>query len=588
MWAAAPLALQQYVARRQPALVETLARLLPLVGADQPPAGRVSLRTITQAAGVPTVREFQQAATHRGELWFLALLALEGLPIAPLLEEDSVVGTCQGSRQCEVTEGLLRGQHQAVLRPLGRSRAPQRFDSPAHVVYKHGDKSSKPRLVIDFSNTVNPAMTEWEFRYDSLEQLLSDARYGSVTDVGTFDFKSGFHHIPMRTPEELGVFHRHRRYAISALPFGMKLAPAVFCFVSGFIAQALRQQGYRCMVYVDDVVVWGEHHECKQALTVGTELMRKMDFKESVEKRQFGHSVHVLGVAIDLRKRTAAIPAPRLRRYREHLHEVLGLLARGQHVRSKVWKSLAGKLTTVAMLHPQGRPRMRGLRIPTAWPDNPAMTHMPQRNPLVVQHLEWWKGALEAPPLPLRLINTDEEVELWSDGSDEAAFAGHPGNESRGIRPWGTTIEFSHSEEWKALSSTTRELVAIWAVTKTISRGDPERPRLIKWTSDSTAMVGAGNKLATGSKDPKISLLLCALADWLAADRLVLTHVPREENEWADRGSHCLTRDTMSRELCIPIQSCRVYSIEEFDEPPWSSERCRRAVASWASHGAAE
>lgn len=135
------------------------------------------------------------------------------------------------------------------------------WGSPAFLVPKKVAPGQPPkwRLVEDYRE-VNKKLQDLPAPVPSVQQLLDDVG-PNASYYAVLDMTSGYHHCPLAaearpitafiTPE--GVF----QYRV--LPFGLKVAPQLFQHA---LQQILKDQLHRaCLVYLDDVIVFGDTFE---------------------------------------------------------------------------------------------------------------------------------------------------------------------------------------------------------------------------------------------------------------------------------------------------------------------------------------
>lgn len=97
--------------------------------------------------------------------------------------------------------------------------------SPIFCVPKSGPK--KWRLVIDMRG-LNQGMEDMPVKFETLDTLARLAGRGFW--MLTFDLMRGYHHVKMQWPtaRKLGFQFKGKHYVFLVLPFGVKLAPAIF------------------------------------------------------------------------------------------------------------------------------------------------------------------------------------------------------------------------------------------------------------------------------------------------------------------------------------------------------------------------
>lgn len=134
------------------------------------------------------------------------------------------------------------------------------WNSPLIVVPKKADSNGHKRwrVVVDFRKINDITLSDaypLPLITDILDQL-GRSRYFS-----TLDLASGFHQIKMdpKDREKTAFSTPYGHYEFLRMPFGLKNAPATFQRLMNTVLLGL--QGYKCFIYMDDIVVYGENLE---------------------------------------------------------------------------------------------------------------------------------------------------------------------------------------------------------------------------------------------------------------------------------------------------------------------------------------
>ena len=126
------------------------------------------------------------------------------------------------------------------------------------VIPKKCDASGKKkwRIVVDFRK-LNDVTFGDSFPIPVVSEIL-DA-LGKSKYFSTIDSASGFLQVPVKLEDEAKTAFSTRdgHFQYTRMPFGMKGAPATFQRLMTTILRGI--QGIKCLVYLDDVVVFGEN-----------------------------------------------------------------------------------------------------------------------------------------------------------------------------------------------------------------------------------------------------------------------------------------------------------------------------------------
>jgi hypothetical protein len=222
------------------------------------------------------------------------------------------------------TEQMLRD---GIIAP---SSSP--WNSPIIVIPKKTDASGKKkwRIVVDFRK-LNDVTIGDSFPIPVISEIL-DA-LGKSKYFSTIDCANGFHQVPVKLEDQpkTAFSTREGHFQYTRMPFGLKGAPATFQRLMTTILSGI--QGIKCLVYLDDVVVFGEDLKThNDRLREGFDRMRKYNMKLQPDKCEFlrkevsylGHVIGQDGVRPDERRIEAVKDYPQPKTTRE-LKGFLGL-----------------------------------------------------------------------------------------------------------------------------------------------------------------------------------------------------------------------------------------------------------------------
>jgi hypothetical protein len=206
------------------------------------------------------------------------------------------------------------------------------WNSPILVIPKKEDASGKRkwRIVVDFRK-LNDVTIGDSFPIPVISEIL-DA-LGKSKYFSTIDCASGFLQVPVKHEDQAKTAFstREGHFQYKRMPFGLKGAPATFQRLMNTVLTGI--QGIKCLVYLDDVVVYGEnlgvHNE---RLREVFDRIRKYNLKLQPDKCEFlrkevsylGHVIGQTGVRPDEKRIEAVRNFPEPRTTRE-LKGFLGL-----------------------------------------------------------------------------------------------------------------------------------------------------------------------------------------------------------------------------------------------------------------------
>ena len=174
------------------------------------------------------------------------------------------------------------------------------WNSPILVVPKKAGASGKEkwRIVVDFRK-LNYIRIGYSFPVPAISEILDSlgkSKYFSIIDCA-----SGFLHVPVKIEDQAKTAFstREAHFQHKRMPFGLKGAPATFHRLMTAVLSGI--QGIKCLVYLDDVVVFGENLKVHSGrLREILDIMRKYNIKLQPDKFKFlrkeaSYLGHVIG-----------------------------------------------------------------------------------------------------------------------------------------------------------------------------------------------------------------------------------------------------------------------------------------------------
>ena len=216
---------------------------------------------------------------------------------------------------------------QDIIRPSNSA-----WNSPVWVVPKKTDSTGekKYRLVIDYRK-LNEQTIGDAYPIPNISDILD--QLGHSKYFTTLDLASGYHQINMhpRDTEKTAFSVPLGHYEFNRMPFGLKNAPSTFQRLMNTVLSGL--QGTRCLVYLDDIVIFAdslENHN-KKLIEIFTRL-KEYNLKLKPSKCEFlrkeviylGHKISETGAQPDESKLDAVRSFPRPKTARD-IKSFLGL-----------------------------------------------------------------------------------------------------------------------------------------------------------------------------------------------------------------------------------------------------------------------
>jgi len=131
------------------------------------------------------------------------------------------------------------------------------WNSPILVVPKKTDASGKVkwRVVVDFRK-LNDVTIGDSFPIPVISDVLNSM--GNSKYFSTVDCASGFWQIPLRVEDrpKTAFSTNNGHFEYKSMPFGLKGAPATFQRLMSTVLSGM--QGLKCLIYLDDITVFGE------------------------------------------------------------------------------------------------------------------------------------------------------------------------------------------------------------------------------------------------------------------------------------------------------------------------------------------
>ena len=408
--------------------------------------------------------------------------------------------------------------------------------------------SGKLRLVLDGSRNLNPYCKQRGIKLEDHSHISSTVKRGDFMVVNDHD--SGYWHVPVAEDhwtflgihivDEGGQIHY---WVWKVLVLGLRDAAHIYTRINRPIMAALRREGKRGLIYIDDVLTAAESlKKCLEAEARMYELFEACGwvFKPSKRSGDPSQSCRFLGLIIDSRDYTFNIPEEKINNIKAVIDQVR---KEGRKVKVKLVARLIGKLQAVRLATgPIVAVLTRSLThvvvsAPT-WRSKVELTEM------AWFELNWWDSNLsQVSKFPIRegLSSTPVSYETASDASGVGHFSYLVGGSST------TLASRAFTEEEQLQSSTWRELLSVhetWTRPEVLARFEGSR---VAHYTDNKAVAAI---LHAGSRNTRLQPMVVEVVLALRGARIVMEAVWRSREEgviqWADRGSRDFHKDDVS------------------------------------------
>ncbi|XP_043474040.1 uncharacterized protein LOC122506110 [Leptopilina heterotoma] len=247
------------------------------------------------------------------------------------LKEDKIINTrSYQPPKCHEIEVSTQIGEMFDAKILRHSNSP--YNSPVWIVPKKTDASGKKkwRVVIDFRK-INEITDQDSYPIPVIDDIIYNL--GNAKFFSAFDLSSGFHQVPMEeSSKKFTAFSTpDGHFEFERMPFGLKNSPATFQRMINTALNGLINK--ICMVYLDDIVVYGSSiEEHNKNLVLLFERLRHTGLKLQPDKCEFlrpeleylGHLVTKDGIKPNPNK-TKAVSEFKVPHNRTSLKSFLGL-----------------------------------------------------------------------------------------------------------------------------------------------------------------------------------------------------------------------------------------------------------------------
>ena len=238
--------------------------------------------------------------------------------------------------------------------------------------------------------------------------------------MAKFDLKSAYQQVPVHPDDHwlLGMEWRGQLFVDTALPFGLRSAPAIFNAVAEVLAHMIRQKGVLELDhYLDDFSIVGppDSQQCAKDLETSLAMCEEARCPVAGEKTEGPVTeITLLGIELGSLKLQLRLPQEKLKK----LRKLVAKWRKRDGCKKHELESLAGHLNHACKVVRPGRRFLRGifgLLSRFRWQDHPI-----RLNAAFCADLEWWRvfvSSWNGVSMTLQECLKSPGVEIWSDAS---------------------------------------------------------------------------------------------------------------------------------------------------------------------------
>lgn len=370
---------------------------------------------------------------------------------------------------------------------------------------------------------------------------LEDIRTASkLVTTGSFmahiDLQDAYYLIPMHKDsrkylrfEFLGTL-----YQFTCLPFGLCTSPRIFTKLLRPVMESLRKQGWKSVMYLDDILCIADSFEgCLENVKNTVLVLESLGFIINRDKSILVPATRCrfLGFIIDTTKFSLELPKDK----KESLLQLVNSFYKMKNCRIVKFAHLIGKLVAACPAIEYGglyikyleREKIRALSI--AGGNYKRKMIIPRS---IFSDLDWWRVSLSS--TVFRTIKRDSfDLVIFSDASDTG---------------WGATdgkrkIYGFWNEKQKSLHINYKELLAVKYALESLASGKQYYRILLR--VDNTTAISYVNKMGS-VRFSKFNKLAREIWQWAEKRKNLLwaAYIPSEENKEADELSRIKNEDT--------------------------------------------
>ena len=186
------------------------------------------------------------------------------------------------------------------------------FISPMFVVPKKGGRW---RPVLNLKS-LNQYVRKTHFKMEDIRNLKDILQENDF--MAKLDLREAYFSIPMAEESRKFLQFKWKRkcFQFTCLPFGLSSAPYIFTKLLKPVLTCLREQGIRCLMYIDDMLILGKtQEELTHNFQICKSLLISLGFMVNEEKSVAGplQELEFLGFLISSKSMTLTVTTEKLK-----------------------------------------------------------------------------------------------------------------------------------------------------------------------------------------------------------------------------------------------------------------------------------
>ena len=284
-------------------------------------------------------------------------------------------------------------------------------------VFLRPKRSGGYRMILNVKE-FNKFIPDIHFKMEHLPDLF-DMLYPNDKIV-KLDLQDAFFVMPMsRDCYKYFQFSvKNAKYRFKCAAQGFKLSPFIFCKIVKPLVSYCRAQGIRCLIYIDDMILIGQHDQkCTDDAHIVSRLFQECGFlinwdKSDLEPKQ---TQEVLGFVIDTTNMTAHLPDDKVRSYTKFIDSCL----KSRFIPIRVLAKLIGIFISCTAIFPQGKLFFRdleGTKVRALSQNNNSWDAVAELTAENFSTIHWWRSFIQENK-PYRFTKRSISLEAFSDSS---------------------------------------------------------------------------------------------------------------------------------------------------------------------------
>lgn len=206
--------------------------------------------------------------------------------------------------------------------------------------------NGKHRFILNLRN-LNTFIENKHFKMEDYRSALN--LLSSECFMSKIDLKEAYYLIAIHNnyKKYLRFSFRNQLFQFNCLPFGLNIAPLVFTKILKPVAKYLRQLGVKMIIYLDDILLFGNtFEECHQSVIMTKNLLVSLGFLINENKSILSPTQNIEFLGFNFNSKTMTISLPTEKRL--ILTKLFKKFKQTKICRIKKFASLVGKLVSIS------------------------------------------------------------------------------------------------------------------------------------------------------------------------------------------------------------------------------------------------